>query len=215
MPIKFISLNKEFIDLAKSKGFEAHLTKIQDYKPVTKTYYVSPANSLGFMDGGIDMALSRIVFPGIEPVVKVRIKNQNIKNLISRSYLPIGSSIIIDYDSNRSMVVSPTMLLPQDVSKTQNAYYATMAVLYNVLCNRKEDINNVDILLTSMCCGYGKMSYETSLNQILKGIEDYKDYKPQLVKNEWVILNQPNLMEQPKYYQNTEWFTVKPEEIIM
>ena len=173
MPIKFVSLNKEFIQLAKSKGYEAHLMKIQDYKPITKTYYVSPANSIGFMDGGIDMALSRIVFPGIEPVVKARIKNQNIKNLISRSYLPIGSSIIIDYDSNRSMVVSPTMLLPQDVSKTQNAYYATMAVLYNVLCNRKEDINKVDILLTSMCCGYGKMSDETSLNQILKAIEDY------------------------------------------
>lgn len=215
MPIKFISLNKDFIELAKSKGYESHLMKIQDYKPIRKTYYVSPANSLGFMDGGIDMALSRIVFPGIEPIVKTRIKNQNITNLLGRKYLPIGSSIIIDYDESRSMVVSPTMLLPQDVSKTRNAYFATMAVLYNVLCNRKESLENVDILLTSMCCGYGKMSEENSLNQILKAIEDYKEYKPSHIRNEWVILHQPNLYEQPKYYQNTEWLVIPPEEIIM
>jgi O-acetyl-ADP-ribose deacetylase (regulator of RNase III) len=215
MPIKFISLNEEFIELAKLKGYESYLMKIQDYKPERKTYYVSPANSLGFMDGGIDMALSRIVFPGIEPIVKARIKNQNMTNLLGRNYLPIGSSIIIDYDDNRSMVVAPTMLLPQDVSKTRNAYYATMAVLFNVLCNRKESIENVDIILTSMCCGYGKMPNKTSLNQILKAIEDYPNYRPNWVKNQWVILHQPNLMEQPKLYQNTEWFIIPPQEIVM
>lgn len=42
--------------------------KIQDYvpSPNKKTYYVSPANSLCFMDGSIDYALSRIIFPNIE-----------------------------------------------------------------------------------------------------------------------------------------------------
>lgn len=28
------------------------------------------------------------------------------------------------------------------------------------------------------------------------------------------IINEPNLYEQPKYYQNTEFFPIKPEEII-
>jgi O-acetyl-ADP-ribose deacetylase (regulator of RNase III) len=46
--------------------------KIQYYIPKDnkKTYYVSPANSLCFMDGGIDYALSRIIFQNIEVGVK-------------------------------------------------------------------------------------------------------------------------------------------------
>ena len=28
-------------------------------------------------------------------------------------------------------------------------------------------------------------------------------------------INEPNLYEQPKYYQNTEFFSIKPEEIII
>ena len=44
--------------------------KIQDYvpNPNKKTYYVPPANSLCFMDGGIDYSSSRIIFPNIEIV---------------------------------------------------------------------------------------------------------------------------------------------------
>jgi O-acetyl-ADP-ribose deacetylase (regulator of RNase III) len=214
MPIKFISLNDQFTQIAKSHGFVAETIKIQDYKPDKKTYYVSPANSLGFMDGGIDYALSRIVMPNIEPIVKENIKNLKITNLIDRCYLPIGSSLIIDYSPFKSLVIAPTMLLPQDVSKTHNAYYATMAVLYNVVCNRKESLDDVDILLTSMCCGWGKMDVETSFQQIKKAIEGYKEYNPKIL-NDSVILKQPNLSEQPKYYQNTEWFNVNPSEIVV
>ena len=81
MPIKFVSLNKKFIENMDG-NYESHLMKIQDYVPDKKTYYVSAANSLCFMDGGIDYALSRIVFPGIETVVKQEVKCLNIKNML-------------------------------------------------------------------------------------------------------------------------------------
>lgn len=29
-----------------------------------------------------------------------------------------------------------------------------------------------------------------------------------------ILIYEPNLYEQPKYYQNTEFFPIKPEEII-
>jgi hypothetical protein len=105
------------------------------------------------------------------------------------------------------------MLLPQNVSKTQNAYYATMAILYNILCNKKENLNDIDIIFTSFCCGYGAMDEMESINQILKGINDYKLYKPQRL-NDNIIFNEINLLEQPKYYQNTEWFVIKPNELV-
>jgi len=67
----------------KKHGYEAKCMNIQDYanskrtdkhKNIKRTYYVSPANSLCFMDGGIDYALSRIMFPEIEPYIKNVVK---------------------------------------------------------------------------------------------------------------------------------------------
>ena len=49
--------------------------------------------------------------------------------------------------------------------------------------------------------------------QILEGIKDYRDYTPTIIyKN--IIINEPNLYEQPKYYQNTEFFSINSEEIV-
>ena len=111
------------------------------------------------------------------------------------------------------LIVSPTMILPQDVSGTRNAYYATMATLYNVLVNRGENLEEIDILMTSFCCGYGKMDEDESIQQILEGIRDYPHYNP-IIIDENTIVNEPTLLNQPRLYQNTEWFSIHPEEII-
>jgi O-acetyl-ADP-ribose deacetylase (regulator of RNase III) len=214
MPIIFISLSDTFTEKIKQYGFEAKTMRIENYipNPNKKTYYISPANSLCFMDGGMDHALSKIIFPNIEKEVKQIVKQIGITSIVGKPYLPIGSSLIVD-KGNKSLIMSPTMLLPQNVSKTQNAYYATIAVLYNILVNRKEKIEDVDILFTSFCCGYGKMDEDTSIQQIMEGIRDYVNYKPKCI-NKDIIINEPNLYDQPKYYQNTEFFQIKAEEIV-
>ena len=221
MPIVFISLSETFTakiqQHAKQEeyAFDAHTMKIQDYvpDPHRRTYYVSPANSLCFMDGGIDYALSRLVFPNVEVQVKQMVRECGQTSLVGKPYLPIGSSMIFDRDPLTSLVVAPTMLLPQNVSATNNAYYATMAVLYNVLVNRQESLEHVDILFTSFCCGYGKMDEDTSIRQILAGIRDYSHYTPHIVHQN-MILCEPNLHDQPPYYQNTEFFHIDPANIV-
>ena len=214
MPIKFITLNKKFKEKMEKNGYECYNMRIEEYEIKRRTYYISPANSLCFMDGGLDKTLSRKIFSNIEKEIKEELKKINKKNLLGRYYLPIGSSIIIEREDDKLLCVSPTMLLPQNVSETNNAYYCTMAALYNILINKKEDINKVDIILTSLCCGYGKMDIDKSINQILKGIKDYKNYKPEKIINENIIINEPNLEEQPKYYQNTEFFNIDVNDII-
>jgi len=211
--ISFISLNQKFIDICKKHNYNAHCIKIQDYKPTKKfVFYVSPANTFGFMDGGIDFALSRIVFPGIEKIVKENIKKYGKTTLLGRPYLPIGSSLLIKTEKeNHFLISAPTMLLPQKVDETQNCYYATMTTLYNVFM-RDFDLNDVEIILTSMCCGWGKMTEEESFSQIQRAIKDYKQYKP--VVKDIAVLLEPNLDKQPKYYQNTEWFDIKPNELV-
>ena len=222
MPIVFISVNETFINLVKQNGYQGECIQIQKYIPIKKTYYVSPANSLCFMDGGIDYALSRIIFPGVEKKVKQIVKDMNITNILGQYYLPIGSSIIIDDLENNigngnkttsSLIISPTMLLPHNVSNTKNAYYCTMAILYNILINKKENLEEIDILFTSLCCGYGEMDEQDSFNQIIEGIRDYKLYEPKVI-NDWFIYKEPNLHDQPKYYENSAWFHIKPQNII-
>lgn len=212
MPIKFVTLDEDYYNIIKNYC-ESYLMRIEDYQPIRKTYYVSPANSLCFMDGGIDKALSRNIFPNIENILKQKVKELDIKTLCNRHYLPIGSSIIIDYDDIRKMISAPTMLLPQNVSNTNNAYYATMSILFNVLINRNEKLDDVDIIFTSLCCGYGKMLPEESIKQILQAFNSYENYKCIIVDNNTIIA-EPNLNEQPKYYMNTEWFKINPEDII-
>lgn len=215
MPIIFISLSDTYVEKIKLHGYEAHNMLIENYIPKQnkKTYYISPANSLCFMDGGIDYSLSRIIFPDIEDKVKFIVKQLDYQNKLGKPYLPIGSSIILS-NAKRGLIVSPTMLLPQNVSNTQNAYYATMSVLYNLLINNKQKLEDIDIIFTSFCCGYGQMDEEESIKQILRGINDYPNYKPNIINNN-IIINEPNLQEQPKYYQNTEFFNIDPKEIIL
>jgi O-acetyl-ADP-ribose deacetylase (regulator of RNase III) len=223
MHIIFVSTNQKFIDLAKGAGFDAECVSIEKWKShkmVRITFVVSPANSLGFMDGGIDMVLSRDVFPGIEQKVKNAIAKYGKKTTLDRDYLPIGSSIIIKpasccgFIKNPYLMVAPTMLLPQDVSETENAYFHTMAVLNNILHLKELPRGNegVDVIFTSACCGYGKMSEKIAFEQIQKGIDDYpkyaEKYSIQFPAN-GVLICEPNLQQQPKYYMNSEFMCEK------
>ena len=57
------------------------------------------------------------------------------------------------------------------------------------------------------------MKDDVSIQQIIDEMKDYINYNPKII-NENIIINEPNLYVQPKYYQNTEFFKIKPEEII-
>ena len=218
MTIKFISLNEKFVEIAKMYGLDASCMDIRDYKVERKTYFVSPANSLGFMDGGYDLALSRDVMPGIERNVKKKIAEVGRTNLLGRKYLPIGSYIILDSDDPlKKLVVSPTMLLPQDVSNTNNAYYSALFALEGITTYDKDD-SKYDIILTSLCCGYGKMDEEKSVAQIVRAIQHYRlpskiDFARVRGGKRDYLICEPNLLEQPKIYQNTEWFNIDSSEV--
>lgn len=210
-----VTLDDDFFNLAKKKFHNVYKQSIQSYIPKKKTvFYVSPANSLGFMDGGIDKILSRILFSGIEPIVISSIIKHGKRNINSQPYLPIGSSIILKTSSiephilhlNTFLVVAPTMLVPQNVENTNNCYYATMATLYNIFIN--SNFTDCEVIFTSMCCGYGNMTAENSLNQFLKGVKDFHNYKP-FYSSPYVILHEPNLSEQPNVAENSRFKSIE------
>lgn len=85
---------------------------------------VSPANSHGWMDGGIDLHYARR-WPGLE---------QRTQEMIRRDWnglLPVGEAALVPTEDADLpfMICAPTMVTPGPVPGTQNAFLAMRAAL--------------------------------------------------------------------------------------
>jgi len=174
-----------------------------------KKYLTSPANSLLFMDGGIDLAYMKM-FDGIQQSVQNKMrKSEKIPlSKLGRKYLPIGASMLYKIDNNNSLVSAPTMFFPQDVSNTNNAYNAMKAILSIVSKNVTDD--NFILVVPMLCCGYGKMSYEKSAEQILMAINDQIDTENEHSDFYFQTAMEQKIIDesQPKFYSNTEFIDI-------
>lgn len=242
----FVDIQNNFttnINNILSKEFD--LNRKINYKTITgdiyeqnhpNSIYVSPANSLGFMDGGIDAVLSRKMFPNCEIKVKNTIKKIGIQNLLGRYYLPIGCSLIIpvkhaingDNFTNQYLMSAPTMLLPQDISNTKNPYYTMYAIVRHcIIFNRYFKSKNYtpisQIFIPGLGTGYGKTTPKRCAELICKALKDAifdefintKSINNNLSPNHWSYIPeyQHILKEQPNYYQNTEFIEIPIENI--
>ncbi len=90
---------------------------------------VSPANSYGFMDGGIDRCYVEFFGPELEVRVQDAIRRK------PDGLLAVGAALIVRTGHPRipRLVVAPTMLLPGPV-RPENCFYAMSAAL--LACER-------------------------------------------------------------------------------
>ena len=155
--------------------------------------FVSPGNSMGFMDGGVDYALSRTVLPGCETRLRELIRELGFVTHLGRPYLRVGSALTVtrrEWGSGTCLVAAPTMFLPHDVSGTHNAYHAFYAALgafskhiYSQMygCSgerggRGGGVDNVappTLVCPALCCGYGKMDPKESARQVHAAYVDF------------------------------------------
>lgn len=209
--IHLISFNDEWLDACREL-FKDHPNMTIEHKDVRavqkeNTCFVSPANSFGFMDGGIDYPLSRHVLPGIEPKVKQRIRQLGLTTNLGRPYLPIGSVVAVPHDSdNAHLIVAPTMFLPHDVRGTRNPYWSYFAALHmwKKLCEQKKVEFN--LVLTSHCCGCGLVPGPESANQFKMAYDDFvagRGDKPTR-ESEDCLLYPNHDAAQPANYDNRE-----------
>jgi O-acetyl-ADP-ribose deacetylase (regulator of RNase III) len=124
---------------------------------------VSPANSFGFMDGGIDQAIDRFFGGAAQRAVLDRIAD--------RFYgeLPVGSATIIAMPSVRFpfLVVAPTMRVPGDSRSTINAYLAMRAALIAILDHNQGGSARIgSIGVPGLCTGVGSMLADESATQM-------------------------------------------------
>jgi O-acetyl-ADP-ribose deacetylase (regulator of RNase III) len=111
---------------------------------------VSPANSFGVMDGGLDGKLRDFFGASIEQVVRRYIAEH------LHGELPVGLACIAEtgHARYRYLISAPTMRCPGDVSRTINAYLAMKALL-NVAMGHAAPLH---VAVPGLCALTGGMS---------------------------------------------------------
>jgi len=132
---------------------------------------VSPANSFGIMDGGIDKIYIQEMGILVEKNAQKMIKNSKFQG-----ELPIGEALSVEtgIKQYKNMIIAPTMRIPEDVSNTINAYTAFRATLIEA------SLQGYSTLITpTFCTGIGKMPSYKSATQMYMAhriLQRKKDY---------------------------------------
>lgn len=156
-PEMFSALEEQFSDAAEVTVVNG------DILAVEKDSIMSPANSFGFMDGGIDQRISELFEFKVEALVQRAIKEKH------GGELPVGAAEIIKTGLPRFkfLICAPTMRTPQNVAGTLNAYLAMRATLLSIIRfndGSEEEINSV--VRPGLCTGVGRMPPERSARQM-------------------------------------------------
>ena len=148
-----------------------------DYFSVPADAMVSPANSFGYMDGGLDLAIRYELGEKIE---------RDVQEVILNNYhgeLPVGQAEIVN-TSHKAwpfLICTPTMRVPKNISDTMNTYLAFRAVLFAV---KKFNEKSAGTKINSLVCpglgtGVGSMPAKRCAEQ-MKMAYFYLSQQPRL-----------------------------------
>jgi O-acetyl-ADP-ribose deacetylase (regulator of RNase III) len=143
---KLVDAWKEFFDTINNVFIiEDDITKIEC------DAVVSPANSFGFMDGGLDYALSERFGWDLEKRLQKQIKE------LPEGELLVGQAIIIETGDKvvPFLISAPTMRIPTNfnIDTSINAYLAMKAILIKT----KNDNRISSVAIPGLCTGVGRM----------------------------------------------------------
>lgn len=126
---------------------------------------VSPGNSFGFMDGGLDLVISKSLGWEIQTQLQEKIRKLPLGELLVGQALTIETHKVPKY-----VICAPTMRVPTsyNISSSVNAYLALKAILLEVISN--DDIKSVAI--PGLCTGTGNMEASTASRQMLAAYEE-------------------------------------------
>jgi O-acetyl-ADP-ribose deacetylase (regulator of RNase III) len=139
---------------------------------------VSPANSFGMMDGGIDAAITRFFGLDLE---------RRVQRTILDDYLgeqPIGTSFVIEtgHPQHPFLAHTPTMRVPMTIKGTDVPYTAMWAMLLAV---RKHNHDRPDRAIKSIACpgmgtGIGQVPYAEAA-RLMALAYDHFLYPPKVI----------------------------------
>jgi O-acetyl-ADP-ribose deacetylase (regulator of RNase III) len=127
---------------------------------------VSPANSFGFMDGGLDHALSERFGWGLEKRLQKIIKE------LPEGELLVGQALLLETgDKDVPFLISaPTMRIPTNfnVDTSINAYLAMKAILIKA----ESDQKITSVAIPGLCTGIGRMQPMIAARQMFQAYRE-------------------------------------------
>lgn len=139
---------------------------------------VSPANSFGFMDGGIDLLYSHKLGWHVQERLQRIIKDKHHGELL------VGQAEIVETDVKQIpfVISAPTMRVPMILKDTVNPYLAARAVFLLIKHGKffngnfkDEPINKFveSVAFPGLATGVGRVGFNTCARQMQKAIEDF------------------------------------------
>ena len=124
---------------------------------------VSPANSFGFMDGGLDALYTRFFGPQLQERLQRMIRAQADGELLVGQALPVETG----HARIPWCISAPTMRVPRRLESAESAYLATRAA---VRCALAAGVASMAI--PGMGTGTGGLPPESAARAMLRGIQD-------------------------------------------
>lgn len=138
---------------------------------------ISPANSYGFMDGGVD----ELYLDHFGREIQMRVRRQI--GDYHRGELVVGNADIVETDDLKIpfLIIAPTMRVPMVLYDSVNPYLAARAIfllvsdgifLSGTYQGKKVEEKVQTIAIPGLGTGVGKVSYNTCAHQVRQAIED-------------------------------------------
>lgn len=135
---------------------------------------VSPANSFGFMDGGLDMRMSEFFGWHVQDRLQILIKDKYHGELV------VGMAEIVPTDHPKLpfVISAPTMRVPMILGRESvNVYLATRAVLLLIRYGKFDDSTPISekiksVVFSGMGTGVGMVPPEICARQMKQAIQD-------------------------------------------
>ncbi|MDZ8134351.1 MAG: macro domain-containing protein [Nostoc sp. DedQUE04] len=152
-------------------AFEEHFNYLPNVEIVNNYFewlpdfdcMVSPANSFGMMDGGIDAAIIRFFGPSLMARVQQRI----LEDYLGEQ--PVGTSMIVETGHHKHpfLAHTPTMRVPMIIAGTDIPYIAMWAMLLAVRHHNQHARQKINtIACPGLGTGIGRVPYTEAARQM-------------------------------------------------
>lgn len=166
MKIQLIDRNKEMCNQwnLHFKDCKDVITHCGDFFSLKTDCVVSPANSFGYMDGGLDMVISRKLGWQVQEKLQKQIQEKYFGELL------VGQAELVETDFAEIpfCISAPTMRVPLILKDTVNVYLASKAIFY--LLKKESRIKTVTI--SGLGTGVGQVPYDVCAKQMKQAYTD-------------------------------------------